>query len=81
MKHKIDYCDHCKTHIIICGECKMNTCSGSYGPWARHFRGGDNIPECKSCPEAYQLGDSLHLLLDKTNLEELITTRNNTINK
>ena len=81
MKHKISYCNHCETHIILCGECGMNTCSATYGPWARHLKGGEDIPECKSCPEAYKLTDRLHLLLSKTNLEEFLPTRNNTINK
>lgn len=58
----------------------MNTCSGTYGPWNRHFKGGKDIPECTSCPEAYDLTQSLITLLDKTNLEELINHRNNSLN-
>jgi hypothetical protein len=72
MKYKIDFCDDCNTWILLCGECGMNTCSGSYGPWAKYLKGGKNIPECTSCPEAYDLTNQLHILLNKTTLGELI---------
>jgi len=75
MKHKIDYCDHCKHHIVLCGECGMNTCSGSYGPWAMYLKDGENIPECKSCPEAYELSHNFNHVLIHTNLPELIINR------
>jgi len=50
--HTIDYCDHCKGFMIVCGTCGNNTCNGVYG----EIDGKD----CMDCRSAYEKHVELH---------------------
>jgi uncharacterized CHY-type Zn-finger protein len=55
--HKVSYCHHCKTEMVVCGVCGNNTCNAGYGMI--------NGETCNSCKSAYDVEKSLKLWSDR----------------
>lgn len=50
--HKLGYCAHCRTDMIICKTCGNNCCNGGSGVV-------DGAP-CKDCLDAYDVQDAYY---------------------
>ena len=48
-KHKLSYCDHCESKMVVCATCGNNCCNGGSGEI--------NGVECLDCLEAYKHQD------------------------
>ena len=50
--HSIEWCSHCKCHMVVCKTCGNNCCNAGYGTV--------DGKECPDCPKAYEEQEALY---------------------